>query len=463
MLRRLGCPVLSLACACSLANADFAPFATGPAITPGSPIDWHFAYPSALNERGQVVAAAYPYVNMEGYFGAAAFRWDVSSQITALPSLGPEPDGTIEVRGYAIMPSGAVLGVASQFHNGIDLGTRAVRWDSNNNPFVYETLGSDSNGRTASGIYAANSVGRSAGVAQKYVAGASRGTRAVRWDTGGHVTELPILGSTTAGVSAADAWGINDSGVTVGRAIKYVDGVDKGYRPVRWDAAGNIFELPVYGTDARGVGVGIALRVNASGYVIGQASRFGGTPAAPYDVLWDPAGNLVNLRPLTENGDPFPRLSIRAINDAGYTVGESADRAVIWDSAGNPRELPNPLGIGAAAFDVNSIGQAIGAASFGGPAGSRAVYWDTDGSIHDLNDLIDPASGWFLREAVYMTESGWVTGEAGYDPDGPGPTGSFRRVFVLHVADLVVPEPSTIALSAVLALACAVHRPRRRA
>ncbi|MHC4177250.1 MAG: PEP-CTERM sorting domain-containing protein [Planctomycetota bacterium] len=59
-----------------------------------------------------------------------------------------------------------------------------------------------------------------------------------------------------------------------------------------------------------------------------------------------------------------------------------------------------------------------------------------DGSrMWDLNDLIDPESGWVLREARGINDAGWIAGW-GYDSGEP----RVRRGFLL------IPEPGTVAM-----------------
>jgi probable HAF family extracellular repeat protein len=64
------------------------------------------------------------------------------------------------------------------------------------------------------------------------------------------------------------------------------------------------------------------------------------------------------------------------------------------------------------ATDVNALGQIVGFAStfanfptFGG----AAFLWE-NGTMHDLNQLIAPGSGWDLRSAEGINDSGQITG-----------------------------------------------------
>ncbi|MCC7407239.1 MAG: hypothetical protein IT442_04155 [Phycisphaeraceae bacterium] len=67
------------------------------------------------------------------------------------------------------------------------------------------------------------------------------------------------------------------------------------------------------------------------------------------------------------------------------------------------------------------------------PIRLHAVLWTPSNRAIDLNDLIDPDSGWHLVEAQDISDTGWITGDGGYDPDGPGGSPAFLNNFLLHV------------------------------
>jgi hypothetical protein len=66
------------------------------------------------------------------------------------------------------------------------------------------------------------------------------------------------------------------------------------------------------------------------------------------------------------------------------------------------------------ATDINGLGTAVGYYRKYDGAGTslwyRATLWRADGSVLDLNTLIDPASGWTLREAWAISDTNWVAG-----------------------------------------------------
>ena len=74
------------------------------------------------------------------------------------------------------------------------------------------------------------------------------------------------------------------------------------------------------------------------------------------------------------------------------------------------------------------------------------MYWNLDGSVIDLNSLIDPASGWTLKAATDISDSGWIFGLGDFDPDGAGGQAAYARMFIMQVPT-TIPEPAAGALA----------------
>ena len=128
------------------------------------------------------------------------------------------------------------------------------------------------------------------------------------------------------------------------------------------------------------------------------------------------------------------------------------DRAVRWDAGGTAAaELGNlgtdPSGSTAAfAGAINDSGLAVGYAQkyVGGvDMGMHATCWGLDNVVVDLNDLIDPAGGWVLRNAGAVSDTGWIAGWGEFDPDGPGGADAYQRLFLVQI-----PEPTALVLLA---------------
>ena len=148
--------------------------------------------------------------------------------------------------------------------------------------------------------------------------------------------------------------------------------------------------------------------VNAGGRIVGRARTPGHLQSRAFLV----ENGVMRTLPTHGGND----AEAKAINDAGLVVGGSevsADgptRAFLFDSAAGTILNLGTLGDNSStAFDVNNNGQVVGQA--GG-----AFLWE-DGVMLDLNELIDPASGWTLTYASGINELGLIVGQ-GDNPDG---------------------------------------------
>jgi hypothetical protein len=64
-------------------------------------------------------------------------------------------------------------------------------------------------------------------------------------------------------------------------------------------------------------------------------------------------------------------------------------------------------------------------------------------------DATDPAEGarWTLTQPLDISDTGWVTGNGGYDADGDGPAQAVNRAFLLDASSLTsVPEPAALTM-----------------
>jgi probable HAF family extracellular repeat protein len=88
-------------------------------------------------------------------------------------------------------------------------------------------------------------------------------------------------------------------------------------------------------------------------------------------------------------------------------------------------------------YGINASGQMVGIMWSSDQAGAteHAFIFDTTSGVRDLNALIDPSSGWTLKYANCINNSGWIVG-SGINPDG-----------ATH-AYLLTPEPTTLLLVA---------------
>ena len=139
--------------------------------------------------------------------------------------------------------------------------------------------------------------------------------------------------------------------------------------------------------------------INAAGHVTGSAQITG--DGAEHAFLWG-GGAMQDL------GSIELRSFGLDINDSGQVVGISYEEpnqiismhAFLWDGAAM-RDLGTLGGTRTAAARINSSGQVVGAGRTSSSSeSSRAFVW-IDGTLYDLNDLIDPSDP--LKPYVTLT------------------------------------------------------------
>jgi hypothetical protein len=416
-----------------------------------------------VNNNGTAVGSAEEYVGGV-YKGQRTVRWDVSgSPGVELGSLGTDNNGLGNASISALNEAGTSVGGAYKYVNGVSIGPHAVRWDAAGTAATeLGNLGTESGGYTESWARAVNNSGTAVGYARKWNDVGNVSSPAVRWDASGTAaTELGNLGTASSGFTSAVAEAINDAGTAVGYAEKYVGGVYKGQRAVRWDVSGTAAtELGNLGTDSSGVASAVAEAINDAGTAVGSAEKYvGDTDLGPRAVRWDAGGTMA-----TELGNLGTSISGRtvcypwgpyAVNGAGTTVGVAykyvggvykGQRAVRWDASGTAATELGNLGTDSngvtysIASSVNEAGTAVGFADkcVGGMAvGLRAVIWLPDASAIDLNELgvVSKQGGgtWLLTSAANITADGWVSGNGTFEPDGAGPLAEYLRCWTAQV------------------------------
>jgi hypothetical protein len=274
---------------------------------------------------------------------------------------------------------------------------------------------------------AVNNSGVAVAYATKYIDGANAGNRAVRWDASGtSATELGNLGIYTDGSTYVTADAVNDSGVTVGHALKYVGDRCLGACAVRWDASGTIAtELGNIGSPTNGL---YALAVNEAGTAVGFANTVSLGSRA---VRWDASGAATELGTLGTDASGASSARAYTVNDAGMTVGYSQKflgdgsvgrRAVRWDAFGTAATELGVLNTDtngyavSEAYAANNAGDVVGYAyKYVGDSamGYRAARWDASGTVAtELGNLGIAANGYTLSEAYAINNVGTAVGWA---------------------------------------------------
>ena len=105
------------------------------------------------------------------------------------------------------------------------------------------------------------------------------------------------------------------------------------------------------------------------------------------------------------------------------------------------------------AMAINDSGQVVGDAYTTGNAADDAFLF-TNGTMTDLNSLIDPSSGWYLWHANAINDNGEIVGT------GTNPSGQTDAFLLTPVSP--TPEPSSLVLLCAGAIAFMGRAWRRR-
>jgi uncharacterized membrane protein len=214
--------------------------------------------------------------------------------------------------------------------------------------------------------------------------------------TGDHYALWPVPPGTFSGQANA----INDLGMGV---CAFGDG--RVLMPARCDATGFAL-LSTLGGDT------FPAAINAQGIVAGAGETLDG---AGHILVWDAQNHLYDYGNL---GGELAKLY--GFNDAGQFAGSSSTisgevRAFGGDLQQGLVPLTHPSGFDQAqAFGLNNQGVRVGMGQVDEQRTQMtlALRWDADGSVHDLNDFIDPQAGWTLLAATAINDAGQILAKA---------------------------------------------------
>jgi probable HAF family extracellular repeat protein len=167
----------------------------------------------------------------------------------------------------------------------------------------------------------------------------------------------------------------------------------------------------------------LAMGINTAGQVVGYSNTGSGRHAFRTEPNASINASTDDLGLLSGGNESFAMV----INDAGQVAGAASttsgtdkQHAFRTDSSG---KLISASDLGtlqgdtfSEAFAINSAGQVVGASApivcTGNPAGQRACFVDVGpgAKMVDLNQLIPANSGWLLREAHGINDSGQIAG-----------------------------------------------------
>lgn len=206
-------------------------------------------------------------------------------------------------------------------------------------------------------------------------------SQAFSWKNG-VMTDLGVL---FAGGNSF-AYGINESGSIVGRSDNVTGG---GTSAFLWQN-GVMSPLGVNGV------LGDALAINNPGQIVGYYYQVDGGHYYQTACIWE-NGVVADLG----SGQAY------GINDMGQVIGHSGWQASLWKN-GSQKNLGLLGGSQSMAFAINNHGQAVGWSDIAEDE-EHAFFWE-DGVITDLNDLIDPSSGWELLVGNDINDNGQIVG-----------------------------------------------------
>lgn len=380
----------------------------------------------------------------EMYYYPSATIYPVTYQVRWTPSgyshlSAGSLTGATEVR--AVSSRGVMVSSISIAGNQIC----PVRWDSSGQFGTLDTLGISSTGSYSGVPYDVNQGGVVVGESTRYDGGVDRGVRAVTWSPAlSQPVELPAFSVNASGDSSSSARAISDSGYIAGQAVKYENDISKGSRVVRWDSAGNVTEMQMPWADSSGAASGYPVGICEDGTMWGYCTEYNGNVAlGQRAVRWDANGQAARLFGLNDGS-----LRIYGIGGDGVVVGEQLGgqylRAIKWNAQSNTAiELldfgdgPNGI-VNSGATDINNSGFIVGYCLRYSAASQKSkrvpVLWTPAGIPIDLNAfLTEPDTGDVLSGTLKISDGGWISGLRSSDPEEP-PGAYTTRPFLLNAA-----------------------------
>lgn len=250
----------------------------------------------------------------------------------------------------------------------------------------------------------------------------------------------PAIDLGTLGGASSQANGINNLGQIVGSSNPDANSF----------ARATLFEIgktPIDLGVLAGGNWSNATAINNLSQIVGASSTYWGNHATLFSIGATP----IDLDPLGQ----FGASSAFGINDSGQIIGtgqssigdystgfRTVQRALLFSQNASPIDLGDLGGTSSRTNGINSKGLIVGGSLVAGDTEMHAALFDIDTGPTDLNSLIDPLSGWILREATAINSNGDIVGYGVVN-------GQIRAFLATQI-----PEPNTIIL--LLAGICAL-------
>jgi probable HAF family extracellular repeat protein len=318
---------------------------------------------------------------------------------------------------YGINNAGYVVG---RFYNCTpEPALRAFIWDSINGATVLPTLSGNSS------AWAVNEYGLVSG----YSYNVDAYKRAVWWDSiNTAITDIGALTNETTGISGneSSAYGINNLGLVIGLADIPNDAGDfTPFHAFLYDTVTGIQDLGTFTTlyPEWQNGYSIAYGINDNSEVVGIAND-AGTSWFFLPFIYDATNGMQELMRDTNylDGEWYGIV----INDYGLIggfviVATNQSLPFYWENKSSaPIQVLMPAGFPyGEIYGINSFGDIVGIMwdSDQENATEHAFIFDTQNGIQDLNDFIDPTSGWVLTFARDINDNGSIVGTGNLNGD----------------------------------------------
>ena len=220
---------------------------------------------------------------------------------------------------------------------------------------------------------------------------------AVRTLTG--ATSVEVLREVAPGIPIrADARGLNASGQVTGSQFG-LNALTDDFTPYRSSPGSAVVALDgccgaQWGAD-----------INAAGVVVGTAQTGMLTGTRGFVAT----GTTLRLLPILADADPELSAGAVAVNAAGQIVGYSPSptgrHAVLWNEAGDVRDLGTLGGSSSEAIDINASGFVVGKSTIAGDVATHFFLWSADRGMSDLNAQLGA-----ITRVVEINDAGQISG-----------------------------------------------------